>query len=66
MRLEQIIAWPPISAIRPARTDKDPRKPRAPQDERGLAESDVYSVDPVTGRPEFGSPADPHTVDIRV
>jgi hypothetical protein len=66
MRLEQITAWSPIAAIRPGKTEKDPRRPRAPQDERGQPTGDVYAVDPVTGGPEFGTPAEHHTVDIRI
>jgi hypothetical protein len=65
MRLEQIMAWQPITAIRPAKTEKDPRKPRAPQDLRGLEAGDVHAVDqaPRTG---YERPSDGHTVDIRV
>jgi len=66
MRLEQITAWSPIAAIRLGKTEEDPRKPRAPRDQRGLSEGDVEAVDPMARRPDDRTPSGDHTVDIRV
>jgi len=66
MRLEQIMAWQPISAIRPAKTEKDPRNPRAPQPERGLENGDVRAVEQAGRQAGYDKPSDDHTVDIRV
>jgi hypothetical protein len=66
MRLEQITAWSPIAAIRLGKTEKDPRRPRAPQERRGLSEGDAEAVDPNARWPDGGSPSEPHTLDIRV
>ena len=66
MRLEQIMAWQPISAIRLAKTEKDPRKPRAPQDQRGLEIGDVRAVEQAARRTGYETPSDDHAVDIRV
>ena len=66
MRLEQIMAWQPITAIRPAKTEKDPRKPRAPQDPRGLDTGDVHAAEQTGRRNGYERSSDNHTVDIRV
>jgi hypothetical protein len=66
MRLEQINAWQPIAAIRPAKTEKDPRKPRAPQEQRGLADGGVHAVDPAARRSDDNAPSQGHTLDIRI
>jgi hypothetical protein len=66
MRLEQIMAWQPISPIRLAKTEKDPRKPRAPQQERGLSEGDVHAVDPARRQAGYETPSEAHSVDIKV
>jgi len=66
MRLEQITAWSPIAAIRFGKTEKDPRKPRAPRDQRGPSGGDVEAVDPNARGPGSGGPSEPHTLDIRV
>ena len=66
MRLEQIMAWRPISAIRPARIGNDPRKPRAPLETRGLEIGDVHAVEQVARRTGYERAPDNHTVDIQV
>ena len=66
MRLEQIMAWPPIVAIRSVKTEKDPRRQRAPQDSRGLDAGSVQAPDQDAHRTGYEKPSDDHTLDIRV
>ncbi len=66
MRLEQIIAWSPIAAIRPGKTDDKPRKSKASPETLGLAEGDVRAVGPAVRRPQDEPPTGDHAVDIRV
>jgi len=66
MRLEQIMAWSPIAALRPGKADGDPRKPRAPREKRGFAEADGEAVEGADRRVDGQAPAEHHTVDIRV
>jgi len=66
MRLEQIMAWSPIAVARLGKADERSRKFKAPADKRGLANGDVYAVDPTGQHLQHESPPEHHTVDIRV
>ena len=66
MRLEQIMAWPPVAVARLGRADDKPRKFKAPADARGLATGEVYAVDPTGQRLQDESPPEQHTVDVKV
>ena len=66
MRLEQIMAWSPIAALRPGKGDEDSRKPRAPREKRGFADADGEAVEETDRRVNGQAPAEHHTVDIRV
>jgi len=70
MRLEQIMAWSPIAALRPGKapgkTDEDSRKPRAPREKRGFAEGDIEAAEGADRRVDGHAPSEHHTVDIKV
>jgi len=66
MRLEQIMAWSPIAALRPGKANEDPRKSRSPREKRGFAEEDGEVVEKADRRVDGQAPAEHHTVDIRV
>ena len=66
MRLEQIMAWSPIAALRPAKAHEDPRKSRAPREKRGFADADAEAVEGADRRVDGQAPTEHHTVDIRV
>jgi len=66
MRLEQIMAWPATAVVRLGKANEKPRKPKARADVRGLANGDVYAVDPTGQHLQHESPPEHHTVDIRV
>ncbi len=66
MHLHQLMTWQPIATLKTGKAEEKPRKPKASQDTLGLANGDVYAVDPAVKRPDYETPTEERSVDVRI
>jgi len=66
MHLHQLMAWQPIATPKTGKAEEKPRKSKASRETLGLAEGDVYAVGPAIRRPDYETPTEEPSVDIRI